>query len=121
MVDNQARQHHGLKIYLISYEIGSCHNSCRFYHEKQVPCMPALSDHHLADCATSSFCSWWSHNHLLHHAIGKDSPPQLPTFHGSSETQLVAFEIQVATEVLSLCTVHSVNKRDSKFLPKFCF
>lgn len=50
MVDNQARQHHGLKIYLISYEIGSCHNSCRFYHEKQGPCMPGSSNRHLADC-----------------------------------------------------------------------
>lgn len=30
MVGNQALQHRGLKIYLISYEIGSCHNSCDF-------------------------------------------------------------------------------------------
>lgn len=50
MADNQALQHHGLKIYLISYEIDSCYNSCRFYHENQVPCVPTSSDRHLADC-----------------------------------------------------------------------
>lgn len=87
--------------------------------------MPDSSARHLGDCTQgSSFYFWWSHNHLVHHVIGKDSSRQLPTSHCTSEAPSVASEVQVATDVLCLFAillrVGAWNKGGREFLPKFC-